>query len=592
VVGGFLAGTGYFLVQGGFSAMADENISLARLTYLLQPQLLLRWLPGVVFAVLLLVILRRRSHFLVIPSMLAGSTVLFYLALLVTHTSIGQAHDMSLLLGPFSANGFWLTPDFGSFDQINWQVVVGQAGNIFTILLISVFSLLLNLSGLEVATQQDIDLNRELRLSGLGNILAAFWGSTPGYSSVSLSAIGAKFGSRSRLVGVIVTALCFFVLFFGTSLLNYIPKFILGGLLLFFGLAFLVEWLYDAWRRLDKRDYLVVVIIVFVMASVGVLEGIAIGLLFAVAAFVVDYSRIDVVKHVFSGEYFRSNVQRSRFQERMLTRQGGWLYILELQGYLFFGTANHLFEQVRQRLSEKDTSVPRYVILDFRRVLGIDISAVMSFQKMRQLAANTDSTLVFTSLLGRIQTQLEREFSTAQHVGKWQVFDELDQGLEWCEEQILKALEDASFIDKSRETDDVGSSDKPQSVIEQLSDYLLRQEVEKDYMLIRQGQAMQGLYFVEKGQVSIMQEVDGKSIRLRRLHEGTIIGEVSMYTDAIATASAVTTVPSVLYFISLDDLRKMEQEKPDIALVLHKFLGNLLSERLTHANKAFEAALE
>src|SRR5262249_26830846 len=152
----------------------------------------------------------------------------------------------------------------------------------------------------------------------------------------------------------------------------------------------------------------------------------------------VDYSRIDVVKHVFSGEYFRSNVQRSRFQEHMLTTKGGWVYVLELQGYLFFGTANHLLEQVRQRLSEKDASVPRYIILDFRRVLGIDISAVMSFQKMRQLAANTESTLVFTSLSGRIQTQLEREFSTAQHAGKWQVFAELDHGLEWCEEQILK----------------------------------------------------------------------------------------------------------------------------------------------------------
>src|SRR5260221_11296027 len=51
VIGGFLAGVGYLLVLGSFSVLADEPFDLLRLSHFFQPELLIRWLPGVIFAV-------------------------------------------------------------------------------------------------------------------------------------------------------------------------------------------------------------------------------------------------------------------------------------------------------------------------------------------------------------------------------------------------------------------------------------------------------------------------------------------------------------------------------------------------------------
>ncbi|GIS71648.1 MAG: hypothetical protein CM1200mP10_12250 [Candidatus Neomarinimicrobiota bacterium] len=60
------------------------------------------------------------------------------------------------------------------------------------------------------------------------------------------------------------------------------PKIILGGLILNLGLSFLEEWLFDTWTKLKRNDYFVIVIILIVIAAVGFLEGIMIGLLMSI----------------------------------------------------------------------------------------------------------------------------------------------------------------------------------------------------------------------------------------------------------------------------------------------------------------------
>src|SRR5262249_25660418 len=156
-------------------------------------------------------------------------------------------------------------------------------------------------------------INHELNICGITNIVAGFGGSAPGYPALSLSALGYKMAPGSRLVGLTVTFLSALILVFGASVVTYLPRFVLGGLLLFLGFSFLAEWLYDTWFHFRRMDYFIVLGIMLVMAAVGVLESVAVGMIFAVISFVVDYSQVDVIKHEFSGKYYRSNVERSLF---------------------------------------------------------------------------------------------------------------------------------------------------------------------------------------------------------------------------------------------------------------------------------------
>jgi SulP family sulfate permease len=585
VISGFLAGSGWLVVQGAIGVMTETPFSVMQLPALLQPHLLIKWLPSLIFAGLLLVAVRCFTHFLIVPALLLVALGLFYLILLGTNTSIAEASARGWLLGPFPQGGLWYPLTFSPLRQVNWALILGQSGNVVAILMISVISLLLNASGLELTVRNDIDLNQELKSAGIANILSGFVGGPVGYQTLSDTALGHSMGTNSRLVGLTSAAVCAVALLFGASLLSYFPKPIAGCALLFLGLSFLTEWLYDAWFKLPKSEYILVIMILIVVGTFGFLEGISVGVLIAIVLFVVNYSRIDVVKHKLSGVNCQSNVDRALPQKRLLQAHGEELYILKLQGFIFFGTANTLVEQIRQRATDPTLPPLRFVILDFRLISGLDSSALHSFEKTQRLADAQNFTLILVHLSPRLRRQFEDN--------GYFIFADLDHGIEYCEEHILVAASgdqtQKKYTLQGRLSEALPEPHKMASML----NYFERQDVRAGCYVIRQGDPPRGLYFIESGQLTAeLEQEDGKVIRLRRMGAGTVVGEVGLYVGSPASASVVTNQPSTIYYLSVDSLKRMEQIAPELAAAFHKFIACVLGERLVDQTAALQALLE
>jgi len=283
-------------------------------------------------------------------SLILGAVLLFYLTLWLSGVSVEQATKMGLLFTPFPPGALWQPPPLGDLVLVDWGAIARLAGNIATLILISSITILLYSSGVEVTAGKEIDLNRELRACGVGNLAAAFSASPPGYTIITMSVLSSRLGANSRWVGLLMAVICAGVMFFGGPLIALFPKPVLGGVLVFLGLTFLVDWLYDGWRRLSHADYAIVVVILLVMSLLGLLPGLAVGIALAAGLFIVQYSQIPVVRHVYSGRNYHSRVQRSQPHAELLREEGRAMAILELQGYIFFGTANRVFEQIKGRL--------------------------------------------------------------------------------------------------------------------------------------------------------------------------------------------------------------------------------------------------
>jgi len=101
VVGGFLAGTGWLLVTGSINLMTDINPSLFELSTLFQPAILLLWIPGLIFTIIMLVIMNRYHHYLLLPGLILGAILFFFLAIWLAGNSISDASVNGWLLGPF-----------------------------------------------------------------------------------------------------------------------------------------------------------------------------------------------------------------------------------------------------------------------------------------------------------------------------------------------------------------------------------------------------------------------------------------------------------------------------------------------------------
>jgi SulP family sulfate permease len=592
VVGGFLAGTGWLLVQGSFDVMAGYPLALTNIPALFQAEQLILWIPGLLFALVLFFGLRYVDHSMAMPGILLGSIALFYLALQVTSTSIQNAVGSGLLLGRAAGEIAWQPLALKSLLAADWAAVLGQGGNMAILLILSAVGFLLNASSLELAIRQDVDLNHELRAAGLANLLSGLSGGMAGYHALSLSALSYRIGARGRLPGLLAGAFCAALALTGSALLAYFPVPILGGLLLYMGLDFLVDWLIGGWSRLSKPEYAVVLLILAVIAVAGFLVGVAVGLVAMIVLFILSYSRINVVHHAGSGAEIRSSVERCTYHRQVLaTVLGPHIYILELQGFIFFGTANALLDRIRARLNDLEQPAVRYIALDFRRVAGLDSSAVLSFVKGKQLAQDRGIILVLTHLSDRTREQLELGGMFEDEV-EVRVYPTLDHGLEWCEEALLEAEGVTAMHVPVTLRAQLADSGFEKGNTARLMAFLERVDVEAGEYLIRQGEEADRLYFIEQGTVVVCLETEGgECVRLQTLGLGTAVGELGLYLGAITTASVIAESPTTAYRLTWAALSRMQEDDPTLAATFHAFVAHLLSERLAATTRMLEAVL-
>lgn len=585
VVGGYLAGLGCLLSLGGLQVMVGVG-TIAQLPTLFQSDLLLKWIPGVAFAIGLLILTNRLTHILVIPLSFITVTSLFYLGLSLTQTSLTQAFEQRWLLGPFPEGQLWQPVSLLNLTHVNWSLILSQLPGMFALMLITALSILLVSSGIELVMEKDIDLNQELKVAGVANICSGLLGGIVGSHTIGATLLACKIGGNRRLTGVIVSGFYLAVLFAGLSLLSFFPRFVAGGALLFIGIPLILSWVYEGWFKLPRIDYAVMLLITGIVVMVGFMEGVTVGLIAAIVLFVLKYSQTNVTRHTLSGEHYSSRVRRSPNQERLLRQEGNQIHLLQLQGFVFFGTAHTLLKQIQQQLS--DPSI-RFLVLDFRLVSGLDSSAMLSFLKLKQLAQHRPLTLVFTSLPAPILHQFQHE----KLLTDTQAFPTLDEGVTWCENQVLEA----SQFRRRRSLPlalqlDVSFIKNPEDNATFLT-YLEEIDLAKGDALFHQGDQPTGLYFLEYGQISIVRPSEDNELqRFETLGAGTIVGETNFYSQSAYRASAISDQPSTLHRLSTAALGRMQQEHPQLAAQFSNFMNELFSERLVQAQTEIELLLK
>jgi len=450
--------------------------------------------------------------------------------------------------------------------------------------------MLLNITAIGLSTGQDINLDKELINNGWANLLSGATGSIIGYPMLGSTSLAYRLKAKIPLNGLIVAAVIGLALFLGGSFLGYFPNLILGGLLFFIGLDFLYSWLYETWSSMPRMDYIIMAAIALIINIVGFLEGVGVGLALAVILFVIQYSRVPSVRHVLSGISYQSSVERPRLYTQLLRRKGNWLYILELQGFIFFGTANKILEQVRHYLeTEAAAHPPRYIIVDFRLVTGADSSAGFSFAKLVRLAEGRGIKLILTGISAQIQNQFVKQLSSKSI----SYFPDLDHGVEWCGNEIISTIESTGLtaqfgspfkqVMKAMPTPEDG---------EILRKHLLLKEVQAGECIIQQGQPQGGLYMIERGQVSVLLECeDASRLRLRTIGTGAFFGEMGLYTREPATAWVIADQPTSLYQLSAKDLDDLEHTAPQIASALHRFVATYMSDRMAKLTNTVQALM-
>lgn len=595
VVGGFLAGIGALLMVAAFQAVSGLDLQPFSLAAFFEPDVLWQWFPAILFAAAMFVLPQRIKSVLVYPSIILGSIALFYLALTVFNIPIDQANDRGWVLNGVPAGGLYRFATVQALQQANWSVIAQQVPTLAALWLISAIALLLHGNGVELVASRDLDLNRELKAAGVASLIAGAGGGVGGFASAGENALSYQLGARGRLVGWVIAAICCAMMLGGASLLSLFPKFILIGMPLLITAEFFNEWLYEAWFRFDRAEYVIILLIVITTITVGFLQAIGVGLVTAIVLFVINYSRLTVTRRTSTGAYHHSNVLRTSEELDILESQGEQLYIVELQGLIFFGTANKLLNQIRDRINNNELPPVHYVLLDFRLVSGLDASAVLSFAKLKQVAHQKQVHLIYTHLSTQAKERLKQGDCFDETDPLCHLFPDLDRGLEWYEQQILQQCRslNENQSPEAALTAYLKADFSDPNQVDRLMNYLEVCQLAENEYLFHQGDPYNGLYFVASGQVSVVLKLRSSlNKRIRTYTTGNTIGEMGLYRRTDRMASVVADQPSTLYFLPSATFEQLETSDPMLAASIHRFIVTLLAERLQHREKELSYLLE
>lgn len=593
VVGGFMAGAGWLLVKGSLTVILGNEVTLAGALHLFEPALLLKWLPAVGLAVLLVLAMRWWHHFLTVPIFVLGAVTIFYGIVGINHLSLESLRAAGWLPGPFPGTITWHPFSLHLIQNTNWSLISENFETLGALLLVSAISLLMISGALEVTIARDVDADSELEAAGIANLIAACGGGLVGMHSLSLSSLSLKLGPRSRWVGLLTALGAGATLFFGPGVVSYLPMPVIGGLLCYLGLNFLFEWLIDSYTRIPRSEYLIIVLILFAIAWMGYIPGVGLGLVTAVILFALRYSRIDVVRLELSGSNHRSNVDRPPYERALLKEHRPTIHILKLQGFIFFGTAHSLMHRVKRRAHDPTQPPLHYLIIDFRHVTGLDSSAMQSFTKLQQSGKQLGFRVFCCSLPRRILHALQRDPSLLSGPEAVIVMPDVDRAIEWCETNILAPHQEAL------KQEHIPFEELLAIILQgrcdtaaKLMPYFERLEVKAGTILATQGDRTRDLFLIETGQISAQFKAEhGETIRLRTMGAGSIVGEIGMYLHTPRTASLIADTDSIVWSLHPDMLTKMETEDPRVTAVLHETLARIATYRLIQANELLEATL-
>lgn len=579
VIGGFLAGIGWVLSKSGALIVLPRPWSWELIAARAGA-----WVPAAVLAAVLLMMQRTFKKRLGVPLTLLAAVVLFHGWALACGWSEDKLRAAGLLLiADGHGESLWRQEGLFALFHVPPEAIWSILPQLGTLILVGVVALLLTLSGLEVATRTDVDLNRELRVTGLANMAASMAGGLPGFVSLTTTTLARAMAPVSRTVGLIATGVCAVALWGGAGVLSWMPAFVVSGVTLATGGGYLLDWAVGGRSRFGKVDLALVLLVLAVTIFFGLLAGVTVGIAGAVVLFIVSFSLVDVVTMQTDGTGLHSSVERPAADRAWLAEKGKSIQVLRLHGFVFFGTATQLLGRLRSLAV--NTPEVRFLVLDGRRVSGVDASAAYALVRLTQLAVERRVSILLTGFSAKVLKHLERGgLKISEHSQLW-AFEDLDRGLEWCEERLLVRERPPGAVAAAN----LAFMDGLRPALAFAEPFALA----AGEVLVRQGDRSDEIYLVEEGLLTIRLEMkNGQKIRLRTLRAGTVIGEMAFYLGTLRSAAVITESPVSGYKLTREALQRLTDQHPAAAARFHETLARQLAERLSEANQLVETAMQ
>lgn len=448
------------------------------------------------------------------------------------------------------------------------------------------------------------DRERGLAAQGLANLVAGLGGGLPVGAALSRTKLSMDAGSRGPWSRITFAATLVLAVTIGAPALPHLPLAVIAGLFLASAWGLVDGWARQAVRQLlgmlarAERpppgllaDLAVTATVALISVLVSLAHGIAAGVLLAMVAFVRTQSRAPV-RAIGFGDRRRSLKVRGAAASHLLEAHGRRIAVIDLDGALFFGTADVVADTIERTAREAEL-----IVVDLRHVTDLDMSGARGLAHAADAVHASGGRLLLASLdADGPWARLLRDMDVHRLWSQADFLPDTDLALERAEDHLLAKLAPAPDGARSlslADTQLAAGLDAHETAV--LTALLVERRVGAGGVIFRRGDAGDAgdaMYVAVRGDVEIwLPAAHGR--RARRLvafAPGVVFGEMAVLQRQPRSADAIAGHDAVLLELSRSALDRLERDHPALLARLLLNLNLQLAQRVRALSDELQAA--
>jgi SulP family sulfate permease len=244
--------------------------------------------------------------------------------------------------------------------------------------------------------EYEVNANKELIALGASNILGSFFQSYPTTGGFSRTAVNDQSGAKTGIAAIISALVVGLTLLFLTPLFYYMPNAVLAAIIMVavFGL---IDIKYPVKLYKNRKDEFTLLVLTFVITlTLGIKEGILLGVLFSLLLLVYRTSKphMAVLGKIKGTNYFK-NI--NRFEKDVEIDEE--ILIVRFDAQLYFGNKDYFKNELLHLINTKN-KIPKAIIIKSEPINYIDSSAVFMLENLIEELNEKQVRVLFSDVIG------------------------------------------------------------------------------------------------------------------------------------------------------------------------------------------------
>ncbi len=427
------------------------------------------------------------------------------------------------------------------------------------------------------------DSNRELVGQGLGNIGSALVGGIPGAGTMGASLINISSGGTTRTAGLMsgIFSLVAFLLL--APLIAWVPVAALAAILVVIGFRMIdTHSLSFFFSPSTRIDFFVILAVILVAVFGNLIAASGVGVALAILLFIREQTKSSVVRSRIEGSEILTKRARTPEDIERLESEGSAVVVFELQGSLFFGTANQLFTAL-----EPEAGKRKYVILNMRRVQSLDVTATHVLEQIKDRLEENNAYLVFCEIPKGLPSGLKmkrflKETGVVRPTNKAFAFRQMDDAIEWMEARELAGEQTVVAAVKHLDLRTMplltGCSKEAVAALEAAMEL---RTIKAGKRIFKSGAECNELFIIRQGTVKLMVPLRKKeNYHLATCGPGDLIGDMGFIESGSHAVDALAVSDCEVFMLSREHFELLALLHDDLLFALFGNIARTLSTRL------------